>query len=160
MKLSLKNLKVSEHLSEETTAFTATVYIDGERAFYARNQGHGGENMLDPITADRSGRKKIYLAQEHFRAQPSVPCEYDGSPLPMSLDFAVSLAVEEALYLKDMKRCLRKVTVLTPEGIQTFKAAFKPTPENLDHIAQKYPDYVILNTLSETDALTVWKESA
>ena len=158
MKLSLKNLKVSEHLSEETTAFTATVYIDGERAFYARNQGHGGENMLDPITADRSGRKKITSAQEYFRAQPSVACEYGD--LPMSLDFAVSLAVEEALYLKDMKRCLRKVTVLTPEGIQTFKAAFKPTPENLDHIAQKYPDYVILNTLSETDALRVWKESA
>ena len=158
MKLSLKNLKVSEHLSEETTAFTATVYIDGERAFYARNQGHGGENMLDPIIADCAGRKKITSAQEHFRSQPSVACEYGD--LPMSLDFAVSLAVEEALYLKDMKRCLRKVTVLTPEGIQTFKAAFKPTPENLDHIAQKYPDYVILNTLSETDALRVWKESA
>lgn len=158
MKLSLKNLKVSEHLSEETTAFTATVYIDGKRAFYARNQGHGGENMLDPIIADCAGRKKITSAQEHFRSQPSVACEYGD--LPMSLDFAVSLAVEEALYLKDMKRCLRKVTVLTPEGIQTFKAAFKPTPENLDHIAQKYPDYVILNTLSETDALRVWKESA
>ena len=162
MILTLKNLKASEHLSEETQAFTATVYIDGKRAFYARNQGCGGENMLDPIQADADGIKKfrqtVDSAREFFSAQPSVPCEYDGS-LPMNLDFAISLAVEEALYLKDMKRCLKRaITVSTPEGIQTFKATFKPTPENLDFIARRYPDHVILNTLSETDALTVWKE--
>lgn len=164
MILTLKNLKASEHLSEETQAFTATVYIDGKRAFYARNQGCGGENMLDPIQADADGikafRQTVDSAREFFSAQPSVPCEYDGSSLPMNLDFAISLAVEEALYLKDMKRCLKRVTVSTPEGIQTFKATFKPTPENLARIAAKYPTYVILNTLSETAALTVWKESA
>ena len=162
MILTLKNLKASEHLSEETQAFTATVYIDGKRAFYARNQGCGGENMLDPIQADADGikafRQTVDSAREFFGAQPSVPCEYHGS-LPMYLDFAISLAVEEALCLKDMKRCLKRaITVSTPEGIRTFKASLRPTQANLDFIARRYPDHVILNTLSETDALTVWKE--
>jgi hypothetical protein len=163
MKLSLKNLKVAEHLSEETTAFTATVYIDGKRAFYARNQGCGGENEFDPIKAGVDGlrafRQTVDSAREFFIAQPSVPCEYDGSPLPMNLDFAISLEVEQALDLKDMRRCLKKVTVSTPEGIRTFKASFKPTQANLDLIARKYPGHLILNTLSEAEALKVWKKA-
>ena len=155
MKLTLKNLKVSEHLSEETTAFTATVYIDGKRAFTARNDGRGGENMLEPLEAGNRGI--IDRAQTHFASLPPETSEYGD--LPMSLDFAISLAVDEALHLKDMRRCLKKVTVKTPEGIATFKASFKPTPQNLAYIAQKYPDYVILNTLSEDDALQIWKAS-
>jgi len=154
MELTLKNLKVSEHLSEETTAFTATVYIDGKRAFTARNDGNGGENMLEPLKQDRG---IIDRAQTHFASLPPETSEYGD--LPMSLDFAISLAVDEALHLKDMKRCLKKVTVKTPEGIATFKASFKPTPQNLAYIARKYPDYVILNSLSEDDALKLWKEA-
>ena len=154
MKLTLKNLKVSEHLSEETTAFTATVYIDGKRAFTARNDGRGGENMLESLKEDRG---IIDRAQTYFASLPPETSEYGD--LPMSLDFAISLAVDEALHLKDMRRCLKKVTVKTPEGIATFKASFKPTPQNLAYIAQKYPDYVILNTLSEDDALQIWKAS-
>jgi hypothetical protein len=42
MKIELKSLKISEHLSEETTAFTANVYADGKLIAYARNSGHGG----------------------------------------------------------------------------------------------------------------------
>ena len=154
MKLTLKNLKVAEHLSEETVAFTATVYIDGKRAFTACNHGTGGENMLEPL----KDRGIIDRAQTYFASLPPEPSQYGD--LPMSLDFAVSLAVDEALHLKDLKRCLKKITVKTPEGICTFKASFKPTPENLAYIAQKHPDYVILNTLSEDDALKLWKESA
>tara|TARA_R110000824_G_scaffold304844_1_gene492636 strand:- start:6 stop:470 length:465 start_codon:yes stop_codon:yes gene_type:complete len=154
MKLTLKNLKVAEHLSEETTAFTATVYIDGKRAFTARNDGRGGENMLESLKQDRG---IIDRAQTHFASLPPETSEYGD--LPMSLDFAISLAVDEALHLKDMKRCLKKVTVKTPEGIATFQASIKPTPENLTHIARKYPDYVILNSLSEDDALKLWKEA-
>ena len=167
-RIELKNLKVAECLSEETTAFTATVYVDGKRAFAARNQGHGGENMLDRLPSDKDGsvfKAAIATLEEHCRTAPPVVCGFDdpntGKPatLTLTVDFAISLAVEEALHLKDMKKCLKKITVVDPakQGIQCFKASFKPTRENLAYIADKYPTFTILNSLSEEEALKIWK---
>lgn len=41
---TLKNLKVCEWASEETTCFTATMYVDGKRVGEVSNDGHGGCN--------------------------------------------------------------------------------------------------------------------
>jgi hypothetical protein len=51
MKITLKNFSHSARLSEETLAFTAVVCIDGEKAGFASNHGHGGctiVNITDP----------------------------------------------------------------------------------------------------------------
>lgn len=42
MKIELKNIKTYPALSEETTAFSAEIFIDGRKAGYAKNDGHGG----------------------------------------------------------------------------------------------------------------------
>jgi len=44
---TLKNLKVCEWASEETTCFTATLYVDGKRVGNCSNDGHGGCNRYD-----------------------------------------------------------------------------------------------------------------
>jgi hypothetical protein len=47
----LKNVQISQHLSEETLAFTATIYEDGRRIGRADNHGQGAPNCyerLDP----------------------------------------------------------------------------------------------------------------
>ena len=49
MKIELKNLKIAAHLSEETTAYSATIHVDGKRAFDARNDGHGGADRYHPL---------------------------------------------------------------------------------------------------------------
>lgn len=41
-RLTLKSLKIARNLSEETLAFTATVYLDGTRIGQVGNRGHGG----------------------------------------------------------------------------------------------------------------------
>ncbi len=51
MKITLKNFKHLARLSEETLCFTATVCIDGDKAGFASNHGHGGftiVNITDP----------------------------------------------------------------------------------------------------------------
>ena len=51
MKITLKNFKHLARLSEETLCFTATVLLDGEKAGFASNHGHGGctiVNITDP----------------------------------------------------------------------------------------------------------------
>jgi hypothetical protein len=42
MQITLKNLKISKFMSEETTCFQATIYVDGKKAGMAQNDGHGG----------------------------------------------------------------------------------------------------------------------
>ena len=46
MKIELKKLKVAEHLSEETTAYSADVYVNGKCIGYAQNNGQGGETDI------------------------------------------------------------------------------------------------------------------
>jgi hypothetical protein len=47
-KLSVKNVKLIESLSEETPCFTADVYEDGKLIAHASNRGHGGCNDYSP----------------------------------------------------------------------------------------------------------------
>lgn len=42
MKIQVKNIKIYERMSEETTAFTADIFVDGQKVGYAKNDGHGG----------------------------------------------------------------------------------------------------------------------
>ncbi len=48
-KIILKNLKYAAFASEETSCFSATVYVDGKRLCTARNDGHGGCDSYDSL---------------------------------------------------------------------------------------------------------------
>jgi hypothetical protein len=48
-KIELRNLKVAEFASQETTCYEATVYVDGKRFCIARNEGSGGDDSYDAI---------------------------------------------------------------------------------------------------------------
>lgn len=50
MEISLKNIKHAAFASQETDCFEASVYIDGKRAGYVSNDGHGGSNNYFPPT--------------------------------------------------------------------------------------------------------------
>ena len=47
MNVTLKALKVNKSFSEETTCFTANIYVDGKKAGTARNRGCGGPTQID-----------------------------------------------------------------------------------------------------------------
>lgn len=42
MNVELKNVKICEWMSQETCCYSATVYVNGSRAFTVENSGHGG----------------------------------------------------------------------------------------------------------------------
>lgn len=50
--LQLKNVKVHDDLSEETTCFTANIYLDGKNIGAAKNDGRGGNT-------------DVYVGNEH-----------------------------------------------------------------------------------------------
>lgn len=100
MKIELKKLKIAEHLSEETTAYTADVYIDGKCIGYAKNDGQGGETDIRCNHASDSPlHKLLYDAIEWAKNQPPYS-EGGGAPLPMTLDFYIDLMVYDVLLAK------------------------------------------------------------
>lgn len=52
MILTLKNIKHSPSLSQETEAFTADIYVDGKKAGYCENHGQGGQTDIRPYTLE------------------------------------------------------------------------------------------------------------
>jgi len=59
MKIELKNVSYSKRLSQETSAFAATVYVDGKKAGDARNDGGGGLTMVDLHLLPRADAMKV-----------------------------------------------------------------------------------------------------
>jgi hypothetical protein len=95
MKIELKNLKINERLSEETTCFSATVYVDGKRAFEAANRGHGGCNEY----------RGAYEAAAAYAA--TLP-PYEGR-LPYDLDMLIDDLIEAERFERALKRDLKRV---------------------------------------------------
>jgi hypothetical protein len=105
-KVQLKRLQVHARLSEETTAFAADVWIDGKRAGYAKNDGHGGETFVhvtNPVLAT--------ALREYGDAR--VPNEYKA--FTPGDAWIVDGLVEEALAAKEIARVAKKTARVDAE---------------------------------------------
>lgn len=45
--IEVKSVKIAQHMSEETLAFTASLWVNGKRAGSIKNAGHGGPTDID-----------------------------------------------------------------------------------------------------------------
>lgn len=135
MKIEIKNIKHSAHLSEETEAFTATLYIEGKKAAYVRNDGQGGPTNIVPENGD--GRKLVQQAVSYCRTLPPIlDPETDGltgTPLPMDLELFIDTLLFDYLKGKDEKQFQRKIdkamltnivvgSDATPDEFRTFRS--------------------------------------
>ena len=95
MKITLKSFKPAHNLSEETLAFTATIYADGKRVGDVRNQGNGGCHFYNWSDANL-GREIEAWAD----AQPS-KFEFE------KLDQIIDKVIEDLEVQKEEKRIAR-----------------------------------------------------
>ncbi len=73
MHIELKNIKIHADMSEETTCFSASIYLNGKKVGTAKNDGRGGSNMY--WWDDREAGMRVHAwAQEQ-------PTEYDFEKL-------------------------------------------------------------------------------
>ena len=101
--IQLKNVKIAWNMSEETTAFTATLYINGKKAAYVKNEGTGGDNH--PRFMDRELEKEFH---EFCRTLP-----YPGESFNMTYDSFISILLSEWIENDDWKKACRKGIVYT-----------------------------------------------
>lgn len=114
MKLELKNIKLGPG-SEETTQFTADLYVDGKKTAHCDNSGKGGMTDIHPIYSENDAefndrRSLLKQAEKYAQTLPGFPSSFGSKePLPMSLDFWVDLEVEKIMNEKEQKKMLNKI---------------------------------------------------
>lgn len=101
MKIELRKLQIAKQLSEESTAYTAEIWIDGERAFLASNRGCGGCDLFRPV-----GRYSLQEVEDWLlENRPMVA--YRGLEVPTDLEIEVTMLMDSIEVTKRLKRLMR-----------------------------------------------------
>ncbi len=139
MKVELKGVTIYKKLSEETTAFTGSLFIDGKKAADAKNDGQGGSNFLR--FKERDVEKAFYV---YAKSLPPDVSQY--GELPMDGDFLISTMVEKIADEKDwQRRCRTKTWVkLTSHGPDDYITYPRPYDAKLGTmIREKHPNDLV-----------------
>ena len=159
--IELKNNKYLASLSEETHAYTATIYVNGKRFAEVSNRGHGA---MDDVRPFQGGYQAVNALNKRIAATyPKWGSEFDpkkGDTLDSTLEIICGGLVNDWLAIKEAKKILRKISALDEEGdLVQWPAKLKPTPENIARVRAKFPEYTILNDLHIEDAAAfIFKE--
>ena len=130
MKLTLKNVKIHNDMSEETLCFSATIYIDDKKAGHVSNRGTGGSHEFDWDSRD------IGSAYEEWLEKQIIPfTTYDGKLTTLDsiwekLETKVDEALEEFENTRWLKSQCKKKTLFKlkdqedPDAWWVIKAPF------------------------------------
>lgn len=100
MKIELKAIKHHTSLSEETHAFSASLYIEGKRVATASNRGHGEPVDIRPLDGQRDALDKAIA----FLARQSKVSIGVGMNTQPDLDLVISQLVEVDLVRQQIHR--------------------------------------------------------
>ena len=163
MKVELKNLKHSEFASHETNCFEATVWLNGKRAFYARNDGGGGADFYAPLDNQDRGEFNGLLNDliNHCLTLPKWGSEFGGEDdMDVTPEILIGNLVNDMLDAKKLKKSLKKKVLFVNEnGIyQTGYRGNRKVDQNLiDMVKDENPDSIILNCLAFNEALDLYR---
>jgi len=119
MKIELKKIKYAAFLSQETSAFTAEIWIDGKKAGTASNEGHGG--ATDVWVSDPALATQASLYAKSLPPLPSTSTLADGTPLfpnglSMDLELLIDGLLEDHLQAKDAAKQEKKLAKLAAKA--------------------------------------------
>ena len=151
-RLQISKLKVVKSHSFETLCFTAELSFDGKVIATVKNQGTGGPNFFRA----KPGCVELLRAAEEYAK--SLPAEKsDFGDLPMDLDFAIGLIVEEqnrkAELKKEFQKVAKKCGFIRNGQIFTFpiKVELKDSPERRELFARIHSQRPGIQILAEME---------
>lgn len=111
MKIELRNVKHAEFASQETNCFRATVYVDGEKAGEANNEGCGGPTSVRP-------RELEERLNAHGKTLPKKSFGEDlgGGEYEQDAETIINDLLCAWLLGRDLKRLLARKIVFTKLG--------------------------------------------
>jgi hypothetical protein len=110
MKIELRKLRLAKHLSQETPAYSAEIWIDGERAFLASNHGTGGPDFYQKV-----GRFTEEDVQAWLKANRPTRTDY-GMTFDHDLECEVARLIDRSETSASLKRKLRNHIVTIEKG--------------------------------------------
>ena len=163
MKIELRKVSYNARLSEETSAFTADVWIDGKKEGYAQNHGHGGQTIVQPNTL----RTRL---DEYGKTLPQVDigASTGGEPhmIVQDADWIVDDLLTDWIARRDLKRALRNRALYTltdgPGIMQTKVLTADRLAQILasEEVKTKWKVKAWLNTMPEEEAVKVFRSGA
>lgn len=160
--LELRNIKIANHLSEETIAFTANLFCDGKLVAHCQNSGQGGPTN---IQATATTIKTVMELDTYCKTLPPVDLGEYGS-IPNNLEHVVDDLLEKHIEKKEQEKINRLMVnsiVIGDKGGYVYvklqqplsfylsekfsKDALKNTiQKHLTEVRKKHPDFMLLNT--------------
>lgn len=179
--IELRGLKFAAHASEETNCFEVTVYVDGKRAFIARNDGHGGPDYYNRLRGQfkeefEAFEAKAIIASEAYQASNRKTCLWcdgttrmssgrcdrcddNGIEIPATgenaLEYTIDALVTRELNRRDLKKLLNKSVLMVKDG-QLLESKTRPTESLVKAFAAKFPKAKILNSMDLDKALELY----
>lgn len=147
MKIELKKVQIYNKLSEETTAFTADIYVNGVKAGYAKNDGCGGSTLSRAYEGKRS---LIEEAEEYCLSLP--PIKYTNIEIPMDLEHFIDNIIDEIIQAKENAKFNKRMSMDMRKGllVKTEKGysliSWKGC--NLAFMLTKHKD-IVVNTINK-----------
>jgi hypothetical protein len=141
MMIEIKNVVYSERLSEETAAFSATIYINGKKRGDAKNAGHGGMTMIFP-------RELAEEIEAHAKSLPQT--KIHGMLMQPTADTVIDNLLFDHLMRRNLKRQLAKKTIFV-RGNKLYTITSKASFNQKDAS-------VVLNDLPFDEALKIFSE--
>jgi hypothetical protein len=104
MNIELRAIRVNTRMSEETTCFTASLYIDGKKIGHACNRGTGGPTEYGADSHELYD--KLREAEEYCKSLPPYKYEsQDGSAtIPMDMELFIDIIVDNFLQEREHKK--------------------------------------------------------
>ena len=141
MKAELRKVKIARSLSEETTAFTADLWVDGKHIGYVKNDGQGGANFIDH-RYDGKGldtRDDVTAFEAWCEALPHSWCHHRASECA---DTYISDLLDQFQWDRQLKRLCKGKAVIVLQGdpdgtVRTYNNPY--TPEFAAYIRANEP---------------------
>lgn len=160
MKLELKNIKFLASLSEETPAYTATLYVDGKKLCDVSNHGHGGCDEIHPHNAwDAYKRVDEWVAANHEADY----YEHNGEKLEIKASLE-GWCHTEVFAQGDKKnfasKLSRSVMYVKPNDKNVYGASFPKGKDKAAVLAAykaKYPTFTFLNGMPADEAFKLYQ---
>lgn len=133
MKIELKAFQPAANMSQETLAFTASVYVDGKRVGEAFNEGTGGSTCVHADLEVDAEAVHSWMLENVDWWQAA----YRPTTAGEALDALISELADRMVVAKRIKTHLRKwVLFRTPshDGSTYGYYRCKPTPENVTKV--------------------------
>ena len=117
MKIELKNIKINESFSKETTCFKADLYVEGIKCAVVENKGHGGNTHIG-VGMLKEHKNLLTGAELYCAKMPKVKSTFAGlDNFDMDLEYFIDKLVEKERILRFEKRANNKIEKLCSNGI-------------------------------------------